>query len=101
MRDIPWDAIDEKIRPFVRVLNEAGFETFSSCEGHEDNGRGLAWVMFIPDGNVLEFVERLVPFLWDNGLAGATVSLGVNVTRTDRTHLPQVKVEWWRGRPYK
>ena len=31
---IPWDDIDAAIRPGVKVLVDAGFETFSSCEGH-------------------------------------------------------------------
>lgn len=30
---IPWDEIDFGIRGPLRVLNDAGFETFSSCEG--------------------------------------------------------------------
>jgi len=34
LEEIPWDEIDVGIRPFVRLLNEEGIETFASCSGH-------------------------------------------------------------------
>lgn len=36
MNEIPWDDIDEGIRPLVRLLNDEGIETFSSCSGHKE-----------------------------------------------------------------
>lgn len=32
----PWDLlyIDQRIQPHVRILNEKGYVTFTSCEGH-------------------------------------------------------------------
>jgi len=38
---IPYDEIDEDIRPLVRILNEEDIVTFASCSGH---GKKNPWI---------------------------------------------------------
>ena len=67
--------LDEGICDAVLLLNEAGFKTFTSCEGgwghsfrHETIGLEL-------DGDYRFFQKKLVGFLRSNGIESFTISL--------------------------
>ena len=67
--------LDEGICDAVLLLNEAGFKTFTSCEGgwghsfrHETIGLEL-------DGDYRFFQKKLVGFLRSNGIENFTISL--------------------------
>jgi hypothetical protein len=60
------DNLDEGVRDTVLLLNEGGFQTFTSCEG----GRGHAFqhesIGLDLDGPYSAFEKRLVGFLRSN-----------------------------------
>lgn len=68
---IDYHQIEPKIEPLVRAVLEAGFVTFSSCEGHKDYGEDsprFACVAFFANeqqarvvhGSLFELSKRLV-----------------------------------------
>src|SRR4051812_44415280 len=87
----PWAEMDQLIRPVVAALREAGYRTWSSCEGHKDS---RPWVEIAPSGDPLQASIHLHSWLRDVGLHGATVSLywEVNLSHVGD---PLVHVEWW------
>ena len=67
--------LDEGIRDAVLLLNEGGFQTFTSCEG----GRGHAFqhetIGIELNGPFSAFEKRLVHFLRSNGMMQFSISL--------------------------
>lgn len=67
---VPYDEIEAGIRPIVRVLNEAGIDTFASCEGHGGDTRPWVNCGISDDYGVEDIVSVLV----DNWIGGFSVS---------------------------
>ena len=45
-REPPWDQLDPLIRPYVRALYEAGFDTYESCQGGEGHSAAAPFIRF-------------------------------------------------------
>jgi hypothetical protein len=58
-----YQDVDPGIRPIVKLLNEAGFETFTSCQGGEGHSFFRPTVGIFVHGDYFEFREKFVEFL--------------------------------------
>jgi len=58
-----YQDVDTGIRPIVKLLNEAGYETFTSCQGGEGHSFFRPTVGIFVHGNYFEFREKFVEFL--------------------------------------
>lgn len=61
---VPWDEIEPVILPTVKLLNDGGYTTFASCEGH---GR-RPWVRLNWDEPFI-----LAEFLHEHGAEGFSI----------------------------
>lgn len=65
--EVPWDEIEPGIIPRLRILIDAGFKTFASCEGHD----GLSpWIRI--EGSDVEGIHDA---LQAGGESGYTISI--------------------------
>jgi len=58
-----YQDVDTGIRPIVELLNEAGYETFMSCQGGEGHSSLRPVVGIFVHGDYFEFREKFVEFL--------------------------------------
>jgi hypothetical protein len=69
------DDLDEGIRDTVLLLNQGGFETFTSCEGGRGHSFQHATIGLELDGPYLVFENKLVRFLRSHGMMQFSISL--------------------------
>ena len=73
-------SLDDGIRDTVMLLRDAGFKTFTSCQG----GRGHAFqyetIGMEMEGRYADFEKRLVRFLHAKGMKDFTISLTTDYT---------------------
>jgi hypothetical protein len=67
--------LDPGIRDAVLLLREAGFKTFTSCEGGRGHSFRHETIGLELDGDYRSFQKKLVQFLRSQGMANFTVSL--------------------------
>ena len=48
--------MDEKMIPIIKEINDAGVETYASCQGHDDQAPPQVYVL-------MEYREDLIPLL--------------------------------------
>ena len=58
-----YQDVDPGIRPIVKLLNEAGYETFASCQGGEGHSFLRPTVGVFVHGDYFEFREKFVEFM--------------------------------------
>ncbi len=67
--------LDDGIREIVQLLREAGYETFTSCEGGRGHPFREPTVGLKFDGDYFEFRDRLVQFLHSQGRWSFAITL--------------------------
>jgi hypothetical protein len=67
--------LDPGIRDAVLLLRQAGFRTFTSCEGGRGHSFPHETIGLEPEGGYAGFEKRLVAFLRSHGMQQFTVSL--------------------------
>ena len=94
MEEICYEELDEGIREFVRELNEAGFETTSSCEGGP--GHAAPYPMVVIKADILP-LERKALILYMQG-RGIECTVSEHYLCQVNRIMPEsfVKVELWK-----
>jgi hypothetical protein len=72
--------LDEGIRETVMLLREAGFKTFTSCQGGRGHSFQHETIGMEVEGRYADFERRLVRFLHAQGMQNFTVSLTTDYT---------------------
>lgn len=74
---VPWDELDDEIRPRVRLLNRLGFTTVGSCQGGEGHAFDLPAVILRPGPSQTlgELAGRLAHRLIRTGHCGFQVEV--------------------------
>ena len=97
--EVPYDEIDAGILPVVRALNDAGFWTIESCQGH---GTEDAYVVVVPTeggpgATAARLRDELVRQRWhENAILSVEWSLDDPTGKR-----AWVRVRWWGAVPYR
>lgn len=94
MNEPPWEELDELIRPLVRLLYQAGIETYGSCQGyfHSERATHLPWVRVGCSRETFgPLKDRIAKVLLDVGWNGFTIEYQ---ERFDYQKAPRTHEEW-------
>ena len=98
-RSLPWDLIqiDEAIQDHVRLLNEKGYHTSGSCEGHFKDGRAdltLQIILARDNEDIFPPLPEGFSFRTSQGITS------INYTYQCARHLPVVEEEFEKEKEY-
>lgn len=68
VKEIPYDQMDAAARPFVKILRDNGFETYSCCEGGEGHAQARGWIRIVlpvmqESFPIKKIAERMKPWM--------------------------------------